>query len=607
MVQQIVEDKNKQSSFKIISWIQNKDPNVRMILLSSIVGIVGGLAAVLFRFLISSVYWLLHTSPKGVFPDWLILIAAPTIGGLFVGYLVNKYSSESKGHGVPQIIESVNLKNGKMRFRVPLLKMITASITIGSGGSAGREGPIAQIGGGFGSILGQTLKLKNEEVKDLVICGVSSGIAATFNAPLGGILFGLEVIRRDDRHPNIVPLITASVLGTTVGQFFFEDHPSFIFPTNLSVNNVSNLPFFIIMGLIIGATAVLWIKGFHLIENFFEHVKINPIILTGIGGFLVGCMQLYFPQIAGHEEGSTLAINLAFANQIALHVALILFLLKFLATGITLGSGGSGGIFAPTLFLGVMLGVFFGHLFSLIGIFNFNIALYAILGMAGFFAGSMRAPLTAVVMTAEMVKDFKILFPLLVVVLTSWMLSKALLDHDIYLYKLHARGVRFQKQFDILDETLVSSVMIPFRKIIYLSPKDRIEEAIHLIRIHRYSGFPILEGDKIVGIITEKDIRQALENDDIRDWDISKVCTKRIVACLPKTPLSVLMKKLETENINRIPVINSHKDNRLVGWITRSDITKFYLRAKQIQIQVQIEKELFEEISLDEKFKTDQK
>lgn len=596
MVQQVIADDDRHSFRDFKQWIQTRDSGSRMIFLSGLVGIIGGLAAVVFRYLIAFVFYLLHSLPKSTLPEIFVTIAAPTIGGLVVGYLVHRFADEARGTGVPQIIEVVNRHHSEIRKRVPFVKMLASSITLGSGGSAGREGPIAQIGGSFGNIMGQVFELRNEEIKDLTIGGVSSAIAASFNAPLGGILFGLEVIRRDNRAPNFLPLITATVIGTAVGQFFLGNSPSFIFPSNLTINSVANLPFLVITGVLIGGFSVIWIKGLFEMQIRIENISLHPILLTGLGGFLVGVIEVWFPQVAGYESGSTEAINLAFDNQIVLELAFVLLLLKFLATSLTISTGGSGGIFAPTLFMGVMTGIFLGNVFSFLGIFNFNIALYAVLGMAALFAGSMRAPLTGVIMTAEMVNDFRILFPLLVVVLSSWLVSRAIIDKDIYIYRMLANGIRFQREFDVLDETLVKTAMVPLERIDTLAPKDRIEEFLYLMKTTGHTGFPVVDEGRVVGVVTEHDVTHAMESHDIRDWVIQDICTKKVVACLPSTPISILMQKMQNRGINRFPVIDNHTDKLLVGWITRSDVIKYYLREKQIQVQEKVERDMFEEI-----------
>ena len=226
---------------------------IKMIGIASLIGIVGGLGAVLFRRMISFVNELFVKLPQSVFGDnVMITLLAPTAGGLIVGWLIFKFAAEAKGHGVPEIIESVNLHNGRMRLRVPFVKIIASAITIGTGGSAGREGPIAQIGGGFASLISQKLNLSNEQSRILVVSGVASGIAATFNAPIGGVLFGLEILPRDGRSYSVFPLVVSSVLGTSIGALILGDNRAFIFPNNISINANQlppNLLIFIALGI----------------------------------------------------------------------------------------------------------------------------------------------------------------------------------------------------------------------------------------------------------------------------------------------------------------------------------------------------------------------
>ena len=229
---------------------QEFQKEVKLVFLSILVGMVGGFGAIVFRSLVEGAregFDLLKVLVPFL-PEPLLIIATPTLGGLLCGFIVSRYAKEAKGHGVPEIISAVNFYGGKIRYRVPFVKIIASAITIGSGGSAGSEGPIAQIGGGFGSLIGQLFDLDSEERKLLVISGTSAGIAAIFNAPLGGILFGMEVIRRDKKSVSPFPLIMATVVGTTVSQLYFGDHSVFEF-TNIditSLQSISNLHLFIL-------------------------------------------------------------------------------------------------------------------------------------------------------------------------------------------------------------------------------------------------------------------------------------------------------------------------------------------------------------------------
>ena len=300
-----------------------------------------------------------------------------------------------------------------MRYRVPFVKIIASAITIGSGGSAGNEGPIAQIGGGFGSMIGEFFSLKVEERKIMVIAGTSAGIAAIFNAPIAGILFGVEIIRRDKKMFTPFPLIMATVVGTTVTEAYYGPDPIISFPViTMSITQILfNVHFFILLGILMGIYAVFWVKGFYYIEGLFEKIPKSQILITGLGGFLVGLIELSFyhlgsgfPSFLNTSEYQP--INDAMALKYSMEIFILLVLAKFLATSFTLGSGGSGGVFQPTLLQGVILGAIYALWLKPYFNANIGLATFAILGMAGMFASSTKAPLTTLMLVSEMIGNF---------------------------------------------------------------------------------------------------------------------------------------------------------------------------------------------------------
>ena len=593
---------------KILATNFNKlDNEIRLGILAVVIGVVGGGSAVIFREFIILFYTLLiripYDSSSLLLP--FLLVVMPMLGGTVVGYITSRISPESKGHGIPEIIDVVATKGGNFRMRVPFAKMIASSITLGTGGSAGREGPIAQISGGFGSVLGQLLHLTPEEKKDLIISGVAAGIAATFNTPIGGILFAIEIIRRDHQSSPLLPLILSSVVGTAIGIFFLGSKPSFIFPAYVGYKTPLNIPIFVIIGVIIGLISILWIRGFYFIEDLFNKIPSSPILIAAFGGLLVVIIQLILwsqklPLIFWVPIGSDIgvdaigAINQIFAENMGLSAVIILFILGFLLTSITLGSGGSGGIFAPTLFLGVMLGAIIGHTLEMFGLLTFDFALLVVIGMAAMFAGSARAPFTSIIMTAEMVGDFTIIIPLMFAVTASYLTSRTLFEDDIFILKLKRRGVLFSRKVDFFDDILVKEVMTT--NVVTISEKDRIENVIDLMAKSGHTGYPVVDiEEKLVGIITEHDIRNALlSGKSPKDWSVGDICTHTVVSILPECPLSSVTSLMASRKINRLPVINDLEKRVVIGWITRSDIIRIYLKIRHSNIHEWHESQLFD-------------
>ena len=614
----------KGKSNLIIRYLNMLPSEVRLTIFAILIGVIGGLSAVTFRLMIEIVFTITFVFPYKYFnvPYWILLLIIPALGGIMVGFITQNVSIETKGHGIPEIIDAVSMKRAQINFRVPIAKMVASAITLGVGGSAGREGPIAQISGGFGSNLGRFFHLTTDEKRDLILSGVAAGISATFNTPLGGVLFALEVIRRDKKAPPIIPLIISSVVGSTIGIVFLGKSPSFKFPTNLSFQNVANIPIFIILGLIIGIFSVIWIRGFYFIETNFDKIKLPNYVVAGVGAFLVGLIQLFllvsndyreidFPLLfwlpldrLGPDLGidAIHAIDLAFDRQLQLDVAIVLLILSFFSTSITLGSGGSGGIFTPTLFLGVMVGTVFGLLLEpFIGV---DVAVLSVLGMAAFFAGSARAPFTAIIMTAEMVGDYLLIIPLMFVVSASWLMSSLLFNRDIFVEKLFRRGIQPQSEFDIIQDILVDEIMI--KNVIQVHPKDRLETVIQLMNKSGHTGYPVTDevSKELLGIITEHDVEHFLHSKQAaQGWAVSDVCTKHVVSVLSGCPLSTAFKIMAGRDINRLPIVSP--EHILIGWITRSDIMRAYLHIQQTQLHQDFEENLFESDFFAKKYMVD--
>lgn len=552
---------------------------------------------------------------------WVPFLLTPIIGGLIVGYLTSKVSKETKGHGVPEVLESVALNNGKMNLRIPFIKIIASATTIGSGGSAGREGPIAQIGAGFASLIGQKLNLSSKELRTLVVSGVAAGIAATFNAPIGGSLFALEVLMGEGGTTGLlIPIIVAAVVGVVVGQLLLGTDPAFIGFPALEYHEPYLIPLFVILGLVCGAGSAFWIKFFYKLEdifdNIFEKFKIPGILQPAFGGVFVGLTLVITYFFVGEQwetvtimGRSYLPMDAVFQGSLlqgsvllVLLTLILLFVLKALNTVFTIGTGGSGGVFAPTLFLGVMLGAIFGIIVDdIIIITNVPIPLLALLGMAAFFAGTGRAPLTAVIMTAEMTKDYFLTIPLMIVVSISWIVSILLEKDNIYTLKLIRRGVVLKEPTaDILETITVIEAMTPRDKLVVVDTKTRLETVMELVRTTRHEGFPVVEQDMFIGVITLSDVQKAMHSSP-KDWNVFDVLItkKRPLICIHKeATLMHAVHIMESKDISRLPVVEkfpSQKNEfpKLIGWITHHDITRVYISEKALSTLQASEEHIF--------------
>lgn len=507
------------------------------------------------------------------------IILLPILGGLIVGPIIMHFSPETKGHGVPEVMEAVALKGGNIRKRVAFLKVIVSSITIGSGGSAGREGPIAQIGATVGSFLGQIFKLEPQDKKVLVVCGLSAGIAGTFNAPLGGALFGMEILFRGIGLFNSMPVILASVIGTAVAISFLGQKPAFNIE-GLTSWNPPELTFYIILGMVFGIISVLWVKGFYAVEDSFGKLKIPSMYKPACGGLFVGFLIMLFPEYGIMGVGYE-GVNMVLLGELSLLLLLILGITKMLATSLTIGSGSSGGIFAPSLYIGSMfggaLGLLFHYAFPSIVHQPFT---YALAGMAALFAGAAQAPINVIIMIPEMSHDFGLIPPIMASSVTSFFITWLFLrGSSIYTIKLQRRGVnlRMGRSFT-LDLIKVEEVMT--EEVITIHPDMSVSALEMLFEEHHHTGYPVVKKGEIIGIVTLRDV-QKLPHDKRSLVKVSDIAPRVLTVAYKDETVHSALDKMHKKNVGRLPVVDKNNPKRIIGIISKHDI----LRAHEIASQ----------------------
>ncbi len=428
--------------------------------LSLLVGIVAGLGAVAFRALIAIFHNLFflgrlsvaydantHTPPS---PWGPFVILVPVVGGIAVVFLVKNFAPEAKGHGVPEVIDAVYYHKGFIRPIVSAVKALASALSIGSGGSVGREGPIIQIGSSFGSTMGQLLRLPAWQKVTLIAAGAGGGIAATFNTPFGGVLFALEIVMPELSARTLVPVVTATATATYIGRLFFGPHPSFFIPaletTYFRLTDPKVLLVYAGLGAITGLVSALFIHSLYAFEHFFEkRVKGGYYGQHAAGMLTVGLMMYFFMFRFGHYyvEGVGYATiqDVLTSVRFPIYFLILLFAAKLLATSLTLGSGASGGVFSPALFLGATAGgayaIVLHHLFPALDI---AAPAFAIVGMGGVVGGATGAAMAAIVMIFEMTLDYTIIIPLTLTVAISYAVRKSVIRDSIYTRKLALRG-----------------------------------------------------------------------------------------------------------------------------------------------------------------------
>jgi len=553
---------------------------VTMIALAVAVGIATGFGAVGFRKLIGLFQVVFYSEGVGVFPEgftWLWLVLAPMVGGLLVGLLIYHLAREAKGHGVPEVMEAMTLRGGRIRPVVVIVKTLASSICLGSGGSAGREGPIVQIGSAFGSSVGQFLRLPDRRVRNLVMCGAAAGIAATFNTPIAGVFFALEVIAGEFSLRSFSPVVVASVLATMVGTYYLGDEPAFRVPEYALVHP-GELVLYVFLGVACALVATGFIRTLHFSETFFEQrVHVPEYLKPVIGGFGIGVGGLLLPQILGVGYET---IDVALWGQIPLAIMVALIVAKILATSLTLGSGGSGGVFAPSLFIGAMLGGAIGTVAH--GFWpgwTGPPGAYALVGMAALFAATGRAPITAIIILFEMTRDYHIMLPLMFAVAVATSLAGWLNRESIYTIKLKSRGIDLHPkgQNERLAGITVGEAMKPVKQLTTVSPEMPVEALAGLFNETFHHGYAVVDDRRhLVGVVTLNDLETVIRTKQASGKTTRDICTTNLVTAFPDETLEDVLPCFDVMDVGRIPVVSRADPKQLVGMLRWSDTVRSY-------------------------------
>ncbi len=582
-------------TYALLDWIRDRlrgSEELSLILTSLLVGAGAGVGAVAFRYLIRAVEWVGYqwfpsiTASLG--KAYVVII--PAIGGLLVGLLVFYFAREAKGHGVPEVMEAVALKGGRIRPVVAIVKALASSLSIGSGGSVGREGPIVQIGSALGSTVGQLFRLPRDRIRNLVACGAAGGIAATFNAPIAGVFFALEVILGEFSVANFSTVVIASVTSSVIGQAVFGDMPAFMVPTEYQINSVWEFGFYPLLGVLAALMGVAFVKLLYWAEDFFAKWKAIPEwVQPAFGGALLGGLALGYPLVTGVTWDRTPqvfnvgygVIDAALQNQLAIKVVLVLLFLKLIATSLTLGSGGSGGVFAPSLFMGAMLGYGFGGLVQAVAPFTpAQPGAYALVGMGAVFSASAHAPITAAIILFELTGDYRIILPLMLTIVVATLISHRLLKGEsIYTLKLTRRGVRIRsgRDVDLMENVRVSEVMT--------TEVDTVGHDLTIVGLSEVLGkrkhrrLPILDGSgRLIGLVTASDLERAIQADASRQATVMEIGMplQDLVLAHPDETIGEVMIKMSSSGLGRLPVVARSELQELVGMIAREDILRAY-------------------------------
>jgi CIC family chloride channel protein len=553
-----------------------------LVALALVVGAGAGAGAVVFRYLILGFteafsghrdYSAAGHASYGYFHGvgfWFVVLA-PVVGGVLYGPLIYFFAREARGHGVPEVMLAVAERGGRIRPQVAVVKSLASALCIGSGGSVGREGPIVQIGSALGSTLGQLTRVPESRLRILVACGAAGGISATFNAPIAGVFFGLELILRDFEAESFGVVVLSSFVADIIGRAAFGSHPFLALP-GFELRSPVEYPLYAGLGLLAALVGVAFIRVLYGMEDVADRIWRGPEWLRpAVGGALLGLVLLALPELYGVGYPP---LERAIHGNYVVWLLLALLIGKVIATSLTIAIGGSGGVFAPSLFMGAMLGSAYGiGVHHLLPGFTGPAGAYGIVGMGAVFAGAARAPITAVIIIFELTGDYQIILPLMFAIALAAGISNLLSRDTIYTLKLRRRGIdimrgRGANLMQLLD---VADAMQPLPAA--LPSETPLNEVIARLGDAPTDGLPVVDADGAYrGTVTSQQVEQAMRENalDATAGDLAQDLASLRTGQSLEDALGALLRAR-----SGLPIISSDS-HRPVGWLTHLDVLRAY-------------------------------
>lgn len=568
-----------QKSFRI-------SENTFLIILATIIGLLGGLGNYAFRKTIELVEWSVFHQSEYLFgyslEDWtparLAVILCPIIGGLLVVPLWLWFEKDLKA-GFSGFLERVNLRGAKLHLRPIFTRGFGSAITIGTGGSAGQEGPIAMIGGAIGSQFGQLFKMSGDRLKVLVACGAAAGVAATFNAPIAGVFFAQEIVLLASFElSSFTSIVIASGMATVVSRALLGNTPELYAPVYM-VQSYWELLLYVILGLLIGFLATLFIDTHFRIKDGFNSLNIPKLSKPLLGGFLVGVIGFGFPQIFGN--GYEFMESVLLGDQ-TWYLLAALVLIKAVATSITLGSGLPGGLFAPCLYLGAVAGGAFGHIVNkLFPAYQLAPGAYALVGMGAFLSAATHAPMTAIFLLFEITDSYEVIVPIMITCVIGTSIARHFKKDSLETVELSRAGIDLEagKERNIMKSLHVKDIMA--RDVETIPEHMTLGEFAQFIERTQHTNFPLVNADgQLAGIISVQDFMGVVFEPELMNLVVVKeLATTDVITAHADENLDQAMRKIGYRNIEQLPVVDRETHCKLLGIISRRDIVAAYNRA----------------------------
>lgn len=558
--------------------------------LALVIGVMTGLGAVVFRALIGLVHNLFYNGRLSLVYDANVsegasrfgdlILFAPIIGGLIVVFLVRRFAPEAKGHGVPEVMDSIFYKRGNIRGTVAVVKALASAISIGSGAAVGREGPIIQIGSALGSAFAQFIGLSTRQKITLLSAGAGAGIAATFNTPLGGVLFALEILLPEVSNRTFLPVVVATGAATTIGRILIGPDPAFAVPDvqfpMVASFNIQEAIAFVLLGLLCGVAAWAFIRVLVFMEDGFPRLTQNEYVQNVLGMTVIGLMMVGLTRTFGHSYvdgvGYSVIQDILDHKMTAAGLLALLFALKLIATTVSLGCGASGGIFSPSLYLGATLGAAFAAATgSILPHSGLTPSSAAIVGMAAIVGAGTGGVMTAIVMVFEMTRDYAIIVPVIVAVALAAGVRRALVNETIYTVKLRHRGHRIPKERHINLYLVKQAQDIMERRFIVASAGTTLKQVLTAEDIDDARAIVVERDGRIVGLIPPRSGLWAASHTN-PDILVEAFAERRLVVCRDGDLLSLVLARLRRHRAGAAIVFRGGsrpRVNDIVGIVTK--------------------------------------
>ena len=569
-------------------WIARIRPSEQTAILymAVAVGLLAGAGNIAYRRLIDLVHWAVFETGWDIlgldagFPFIIFLPLIPAAGAALLIPLDMLFPGEVRGYGLPRFLEVVNLKGAVFRARTLIVKSVASAITIGTGGSAGTEGPIAQIGGTLGSLVGQVLRVGQERMRTLVACGVAGGIAGTFNAPIAGVFFAHEIVLlRTFDATSFTPIVISSGLGALVTRTLEGNRPAFEIPRHYALRSPYELIFYTMLGILVALVAVLFIRSFYGIGDRFQKIEIPERYKPLLGAALTGAIGIALPQILG--DGYEF-VEQALAGDMAGWLLVTLAFAKIAATGLTLGSGNAGGVFAPSLFIGAMLGGGFGTaVTALFPRISAGPGAYALVGMGGFLAAATHAPMTAMFLIFEMTGEYSVILPIMFVSVIGYTVCRYFQRESIDSLELARRGIHLEegREVGLLESIRAGDIMN--RDVEVIHEGTPLRQLLQFIPSSRHVTFPLVDDEgRLSGILSLQDFREVAYEQGLEDLIVAKeLGTQDVITIFPDQNLRDALAKIGYRNIEHLPVVSREDPRKVIGMLSRGDIITAYNKA----------------------------